>query len=188
MKPCSIFWTIRWSVEEDNLTLVPSLVIFLYVGEIEARDSIWGIRTDSWHSSFISLSTVGWIRLVPNVYWYLLPLAPTSTGIINEGSWQHVSQAGTSESTTRLLLCTCNSLLIFVTAYSLRMLIYLSNHIMVTCLETYACASLPFNNKSNNEQMDAAWQGCDFRLIVSCTGNHQPAMKACVSGHHEKYQ
>lgn len=86
VEPGTVLVTVRRPVEEDDLALVPSLIALADVSQVEARHAIRWIRRNSRDSTFVTFATVGRIRLVPYVYWYLLPLAPTPTRNINEGS------------------------------------------------------------------------------------------------------
>ena len=70
VEPRSIFMRVGWSVEEDHLTLVPSLIGLTNICEIERSEPVGWVRTDSRHSAFITLSTVGGITVVPYVYGY----------------------------------------------------------------------------------------------------------------------
>lgn len=85
MEPSAILVVGR-PVEEVYLTLVPSLVSLLDVGEVETGDPIGRIGVDLGHSTLVAIAAVRRIGLVPYVYGYLLPLAPTPTRNINGGS------------------------------------------------------------------------------------------------------
>lgn len=86
MKPGTVLVTVRRPVEEDDLALVPALIALADVCKVQAGHSVIRIRAHSRDATFVSFATVGRIRLVPYVYRYLLPLAPTPTRNINEGS------------------------------------------------------------------------------------------------------
>lgn len=84
VEPGTVFVTIWRSVEEDDLAFVPALVALAYVGQVETGHSVGRVGADPRHAALVSLSAVGWVRLVPYVYRYLLPLTPTPTRHINE--------------------------------------------------------------------------------------------------------
>lgn len=86
MKPGTVLVTVRRPVEEDDLALVPALIALADVCKVQAGHSVIRIRAHSRDATFVPFATVGRIRLVPYVYRYLLPLAPTPTRNINEGS------------------------------------------------------------------------------------------------------
>lgn len=74
MKPGTVFIVVGRSVEENDFALVPSLIAFSDVGQIETGDSVRRIGADPRDASLVTFPAVSRIRLVPNVYRRLFTL------------------------------------------------------------------------------------------------------------------
>lgn len=56
VKPGAIFVRVRRSIEEDYLALVPALVTFTDIGQVEASEAIRRVRGYPGHSSLVALA------------------------------------------------------------------------------------------------------------------------------------
>lgn len=83
MIPRAIFMLVGRSIQEHDFTLVPSLIRFADVCQIQWCSAKWWVGWDLWHASLISLATVRRIVLIPDVNWCLLALLTAHHRSIN---------------------------------------------------------------------------------------------------------
>jgi len=65
MKPRSVLVG-RRPVEKHHFARVPTLVRFLYVGQVERSKTVWRVWRDPSHPAFVSRTAVSGIVVVPN--------------------------------------------------------------------------------------------------------------------------
>lgn len=74
VKPRAILVLIRRPVQEHDFALVPALIRFPDIRQVEGRRTELRVGGHSGHASFVALTAVRRIVLVPDVDWQLLAL------------------------------------------------------------------------------------------------------------------
>lgn len=67
MEPSAVFMGVWGAIEEDNFALVPALIALSDVGQIETRQAVRRIRTDTADPPLVALAAVSWIAVIPDV-------------------------------------------------------------------------------------------------------------------------
>lgn len=74
MKPRAVLVLIRRPVQEHDFALVPALIRFPDISQVEGRRTELRVGRDARHPPFVTFAAVRWIVLVPDVDGQLLAL------------------------------------------------------------------------------------------------------------------